>query len=122
MGADVSCHFRSPGFVLARYSGLTQLYHANPKHTRFCVDLPPADAHALVMDDQQFLVRLGEEVRTRRRMKGWSQEDLAGETGVHVNQVSLVERGGVNASLIVTRKIAEGLGMKLSELLAGAGE
>ena len=74
------------------------------------------------MNDQEFLVKIGEAVRTRRRERGWSQADLAGETGTHVNQVSLIERGGVNASLVVTRKIAEGLGMKMSELLAEVGE
>ena len=72
------------------------------------------------MDDQEFLAKIGEEVRTRRRMKGWSQEDLAGEARVHVNQVSLVERGGVNASLIVARKIAEALGLRLSAIIAAA--
>ena len=74
------------------------------------------------MNDQEFLAKIGEAVRTRRRELGLSQEDLAGSTGVHVNQVSLVERGGVNASLVVARRVAEGLGMKLSELLSGAGE
>ena len=76
------------------------------------------------MDDGEarFLVRLGDEVRERRRAKGWSQADLAGEAVLHVNQVSLVERGGVNASLLVARKIAGVLGVRLSELLAATGE
>lgn len=72
------------------------------------------------MDDQEFLARLGEEVRTRRRDKGWSQEDLAGEAQVHVNQLSLIERSGVNASVVVVRKIAGALGIRLSELIASA--
>ena len=78
----------------------------------------------LSMDDHEaeFLKRLGEEVRTRRRARGWSQEDLAGESGAHVNQVSLIERSGVNASLRVTRRVAAALGLKLSELLEAVGE
>ncbi len=86
------------------------------------MDLHTAAFHALSMDDQEFLTKIGEAVRTKRRMKGWSQEDLAGETGLHVNQVSLVERGGVNASLVLMRKIAEALGLRLSELIAAAEE
>ena len=79
-------------------------------------------AHAMDEQDSKFLARIGEEVRARRREKGWSQEDLAGESGLHTNEISLVERGGVNASLGVSRKIVVALGMRLSELLASVGE
>lgn len=68
--------------------------------------------------EAQFLLQSGELVRERRRAKGWSQEDLAGESGLHTNQVSLIERGGVSAGLLVARKIARAFGVRLTDLLA----
>lgn len=71
------------------------------------------------MDEREmgFLVRFGDVIRAKRRDKGWTQEDLAAESGLHTNQISLVERAGVNASLTIALKIAGALEIKLSELL-----
>ena len=68
--------------------------------------------------EAQFLLQVWGLVRDRRRAKGWSQEDLTGESGLHTNQVSLIEWGGVNASLLVARKIARAFGVRLTDLLA----
>lgn len=49
--------------------------------------------------------------------RGWSQEELAGATGLHRTFISLVERGECNISLDNLEKIADAFGLSLAELL-----
>jgi transcriptional regulator with XRE-family HTH domain len=53
--------------------------------------------------------------RTRRRL---SQEALGLRAGMHRNYVGAVERGEVNPTLRIMMKLASGLDLALSELLA----
>jgi transcriptional regulator with XRE-family HTH domain len=61
--------------------------------------------------------RLGERVRALRRERGWTLEMLAERSGVSRAMISKLERGEKNPTLVVAAKVAEGLGMHLSELV-----
>jgi transcriptional regulator with XRE-family HTH domain len=67
--------------------------------------------------DQIILTRIGERVRVLRERKRWSQEKLAGASGVHVTYLSGVERGRRNPTLLVLARIAKGLSVEIASLL-----
>src|ERR687895_583839 len=60
---------------------------------------------------------LGERVRELRRGRGLTLEELAERSEVSRAMISKVERGEKNPTLVVAAKVAEGLGITLSELL-----
>ena len=60
----------------------------------------------------------GAAVRRLREEKGWSQEKFAAEVGVHRTYMGDVERGERNVSLTNIGRIAAGLGVSLTALMA----
>lgn len=56
-------------------------------------------------------------MRRMRHSKGWSQEDLAEEAGLHRTYVGAVERAERNVSIDNIERIANALGTSLSDLL-----
>jgi transcriptional regulator with XRE-family HTH domain len=62
--------------------------------------------------------RLGERVRALRRERGWTLEMLAERSGVSRAMISKLERGEKYPTLVVAAKVAEGLGMNLSQLVS----
>lgn len=75
-------------------------------------------ARALTSRVDELQVKFGEIVRRRRLAAELSQERLGELSGVHFTTVSLVERGKMVPTLIVVRKLAEGLGCTMTELVA----
>lgn len=65
-------------------------------------------------------LQLGRAVRRLRSAEGFSQEAFADAVGVHRTYMGAVERGETNISLDNMARIAEGLGIRLSALLAEA--
>ncbi len=63
-------------------------------------------------------MQVGLNVQRLRREKGWSQEDLAFESGLHRTYVSGIERGVRNPTLLILDKLAKTLGVAPAELLA----
>lgn len=61
--------------------------------------------------------QVGLNVRQLREEKGWSQEELAFETGMHRTYISGIERGVRNPTVIVVEKIAVKLEVKPARLL-----
>lgn len=53
-----------------------------------------------------------------RELRGWSQEELADQAGIHRTYVSGVERGVRNPTVTVLEKLAIALGATLPELVA----
>ena len=79
--------------------------------------------------EKQLLRQFGANIRAQReqlvdeRDRPLSQEALAANIGLHRTYVSAVERQGpgqeVNVTLVNAAKIAQGLGVSLSELVEG---
>ena len=61
---------------------------------------------------------IGENVREFRQHKGWSQEDLAHESGLHRTYISGIERGVRNPTATVIERLAITLEIKPSALFA----
>jgi transcriptional regulator with XRE-family HTH domain len=52
---------------------------------------------------------VGRNVRQLRRQRGWSQEDLAWESGLDRTYVSGVERGVRNPTVLIVDRLAKAL-------------
>jgi transcriptional regulator with XRE-family HTH domain len=61
---------------------------------------------------------VGRNVRRIRESRGWSQEELAFESGLHGTYVSGVERGVRNPTVLVLAEIATALRVAPADLLA----
>lgn len=61
---------------------------------------------------------LGENIKTRRKGKGLSQEELAGRVLVSTPMICQIERGTRNPSLQLGKAIADALGCTMDELLS----
>jgi transcriptional regulator with XRE-family HTH domain len=65
-------------------------------------------------------IAFGRVVRSRREGRGLSQEKLAALAGIHRTYVSSIELGKVRLGLDIAKKVADGLGVSLSDLIAAA--
>jgi transcriptional regulator with XRE-family HTH domain len=65
------------------------------------------------------LKQFGDRIREERERLGFSQEELADRAGLHRTYIGGVERGERNVGFLNMLKIARGLKLKLSDLLAG---
>lgn len=61
--------------------------------------------------------RLATRVRALRRDKGWSQEELAHQAGVHRTFVSQIERAVKISTIVTVEKVAHALSVRVGELL-----
>jgi transcriptional regulator with XRE-family HTH domain len=61
--------------------------------------------------------RVGLNVRAFREIRGWSQDDLAFEAGLHRTYISGVERGVRNPTIVVLSQIAKALRVPAASLL-----
>ncbi len=62
---------------------------------------------------------IGSNVMRLRHKHGWSQEDLAYESGLHRTYISGIERGVRNPTASVIERLAITLGVKPATLFAG---
>ncbi len=60
---------------------------------------------------------LAEELKVRRQKLGLSQDRLAEKTGLSMAQISEIERGIANPTLLTLEKIADSFGIPVAELL-----
>lgn len=67
--------------------------------------------------DRKHLVLFGDQLRTLRILRGFSQEELAEHAGLHRTYVSSAERGERNISLINIFKLAAALDVQAADLL-----
>lgn len=61
--------------------------------------------------------QLGQRIQEARRVKGWTQEDLAHHAGLDFSYLNQLENGKRNPSLATLHKIATALGVPLKDLL-----
>ena len=69
------------------------------------------------MDDKLYLEKLGERIVQLRSAKSMRQIDLADKIGIEDSALRRIEKGRVNSSINMLRKIAKGLDISLLELL-----
>ena len=65
------------------------------------------------------LIQLGKRIRYLRRLKKWSQLDLALESDVNRNYISDLEKGRRNPSVKVLNRIVIALNINLETLFKG---
>lgn len=73
-----------------------------------------------INSEQAILIAFGDTVRRHRVELGLSQEALAEYARLHRTYIGSVERGERNVSLLNLCKIAQALGLSVSELLSHA--
>ena len=64
-------------------------------------------------------VLFGETVRALRKAQGFSQEEFADHAGIHRTYMGGIERGERNPTLTTISRIADALGVPISELFIG---
>jgi len=62
--------------------------------------------------------QLGNRIKTLRKLRGWTQENLAEQAKVSVQHVGEIERGDGNPTLQSLERLSKGLGITVSQLLA----
>lgn len=67
------------------------------------------------------LVALGQAIRRMRKERDMSQEQLALSAEVDMSYLGRVERGDNNVAVLRLKRIADALGMTMTELMAEAG-
>ena len=64
------------------------------------------------------MVRVGEQIRRRRRRQGLSQGELGRRTGLQASYLSKVENGVIRPGLVNVERIARSLAASVAELVA----
>jgi len=67
---------------------------------------------------KRILKFFGQNVRKQRLHLGISQEELARRAGLHRTYIGMIERAEKNLTLINIEKIAQALGVEISELFS----
>ncbi len=66
--------------------------------------------------DRNILVKFGQKVRKLRTERGVSQEELAHQADFHRTYIGMIERAERNITLANLEKLANALGITVSEL------
>jgi transcriptional regulator with XRE-family HTH domain len=66
---------------------------------------------------EETLANIGKNIRSLRKSKGWTQEQLAEKAGINDKEVSHIEQGRRNITIETLIKISSSLGLPPSSLL-----
>lgn len=66
-------------------------------------------------EEEIFLFQLGKRLRKIRVERGLSQEDLANDSDIPINQIGRIERAQINTTLLTIFKIAKALDIDIKE-------
>ena len=69
------------------------------------------------MDDKEFLIKLGNKIVELRTEQGLRQIDLSDLIGIEDSALRRIEKGKVNSSINMLRKIAKALNTPLEQLV-----
>lgn len=69
-----------------------------------------------MISDSEILKKFGERVRTQRKLKDISQEELAHRASLHRTYIGMIERAEKNITLLNIERIANALEVSISEL------
>lgn len=70
-------------------------------------------------EEAQFLLQFGRRIRTLRKERGFSQDQLALECNLTQTYLSQIERGERNASVLTIRTLAKAMDVTPAHLLEG---
>jgi transcriptional regulator with XRE-family HTH domain len=51
------------------------------------------------LNESEFLIAFGKNLRKQRKLKGFTQEQLAIDLNIEISQISRIERGVINTSI-----------------------
>lgn len=68
------------------------------------------------MCKKDILKKFGDNVRSFRKEKGYSQEELSFKAGLHRTYIGMIERAEKNLTLVNIEKIAKALNINIVEL------
>ena len=69
------------------------------------------------IDEKLFIINFGKRLREIRISKNLSQEIIANDSNIPINQIGRIERAEINTSIITIYKIAKALDIKIQDLL-----
>ncbi|GHN00828.1 hypothetical protein WSM22_23170 [Cytophagales bacterium WSM2-2] len=69
--------------------------------------------------DPKLLQQFGKHLKELRKQKGLSQEELANDSDIPINQIGRIERGEINPSLSTLNSIAKACRLSLSKFFEG---
>src|SRR5262249_8016238 len=107
-----------PGRTGAGQRHRAHRWTGNVTHSRYTLSLHPPTLVAMgrSRSGADIRERFGDAVRAGREELGLTQEELAGEVGIHRIYLSDVERGSRNICLINIERMAEALDLSLADL------
>lgn len=65
--------------------------------------------------------QVGERVRHLRRLRGFTQEELADASGLNRAHLGEIERGEVDVTIVTLQRIGRGLRLRVSSLVKDIG-
>uniref|UniRef100_UPI00403F279E helix-turn-helix domain-containing protein n=1 Tax=Paenibacillus sp. FSL k6-2145 TaxID=2976834 RepID=UPI00403F279E len=69
----------------------------------------------MYINENKFLLSIGEGIRIERNRSGLSQRELAEQAGVHKNFIGLIERGEKAPTVITLNRICNALGIGIGD-------
>lgn len=99
------------------------MYHVNPKLVIYDINYgkykPFLDLSNMAsMEKLEILKKIGENIKEARLKKGYTQVDLVGkiEAKIDTTNISRIEKGRTNATIITLYRISQALDIPLSEI------
>ncbi|MEN9440081.1 MAG: hypothetical protein RLZ33_157 [Bacteroidota bacterium] len=68
-----------------------------------------------IMEDQEFLEKLGQRIAQLRKQKGWTQVEFAEKLGIHRTALTRIETGGTNLTVLTLRLICKNLDLEMNQ-------
>lgn len=69
------------------------------------------------MNEKEFLVKIGERIKTLREKRNMEQQDLAAACNFEKSNMSRIEAGGTNMTFRTLLKISKALNIKVRDLI-----
>lgn len=74
-------------------------------------------SNSFIMDDKEYLKKIGANIVSIRQEKNMSQVELANSMDMEDSSLRRIEKGRVNSTILMLRKIAKGLGISIDKIL-----
>lgn len=72
--------------------------------------------------EDKFIKILGKRIAELRKAKGYTQVTFSDKSGMHRTALAKIEKGRVNPTIIILKRISDCLGVELEELLKFDGK